>query len=218
MTGDSHSRKDRLQRVPERGVYELDRIYQIVDEALICHVGFVQVGQPYVIPTIHARDGDKLLFHGATSSRLMKHIKEGHNLCVTITILDGLVIARSIFHHSMNYRSAVLFGKGKQLEDPDEALRALELLTEHVMPGRWDDCRLPNEKEMKATSVVSISIDAASAKIRSGPPNDDEEDYGLPYWAGVFPIRQSFLTPEADPRLESGIPLPAYIETYQRKG
>jgi len=209
--------RDRVQRGPHRAVYERDTIYKIMDEALYCHVGFVQDGQPYVIPSIHARDGDDLLLHGATTSRLIRHIQEGHDVCVTITILDGLVLARSIYSHSMNYRSAVLFGKGRLIDDPDEAYEALEVLSDHVMPGRWNDSREPNPNEMKATAVVSISIDSASAKVRTGPPNDEDEDYELPIWAGVLPIQQQYLDPQPDPKLSTEIPLPDYIKEYHRK-
>ena len=217
MASDSQKPRDRIQRAPHRGVYDLAAIHEIIDEALYCHVGFVQDGQPYVIPSIHARDGNDLLLHGATSSRLIKHIQEGHDICVTITILDGLVLARSIYSHSMNYRSAVLFGKGKLIDDPAETYRALEVLSDHVMPGRWNDSREPNPIEMKATSVVSISFESASAKVRTGPPNDEDEDYELPIWAGVVPIQQNYLDPQPDPLLNPGTPMPDYIKDYHRK-
>lgn len=209
--------RNRVKRAPERGVYEREAIYNIVDEALYCHVGFVQDGQPFVIPSIHARDGDDLLLHGATSSRLIRHIQAGHEVCVAITFMDGLVLARSIYHHSMNYRSAVLFGKGRLLEGDEETLRALEVLSDHIMPGRWEDSRKPNYKELKATAVVSISIESASAKVRTGPPNDEDEDYDLPIWAGVLPIQQRFLDPENDPQLTQDIALPEYVRNYHRK-
>jgi nitroimidazol reductase NimA-like FMN-containing flavoprotein (pyridoxamine 5'-phosphate oxidase superfamily) len=209
--------RNRVKRAPERGVYDREAIYEIVDEALYCHVGFVQDGQPFVIPSTHARDGDDLLLHGATSSRLIRHIQAGHEVCIAITFMDGLVLARSIYSHSMNYRSAVLFGKGGIVEGDEETLRGLELLSEHIMPGRWDDSRKPNEKELKATAVVSISIESASAKVRTGPPNDEDEDYELPFWAGVLPIQQRFLDPESDPRLDQNIALPEYIWSYHRK-
>ena len=215
-SGKSNKRRDRVQRVPDRGVYEREKIYAIVDESLICHVGFVQDGQPYVIPTIHARNGDSLLLHGATSSRLIRHIQEGHEVCVAATLLDGLVLARSIFHHSMNYRSAVLFGRGELIEDPSQKLRALELFSDRIVPGRWNDSRRPNANELKDTAIVSISIDSASAKVRSGPPGEEEEDYALPVWAGVLPVRQSLIKPVPDPRLDPKTPLPAYIENYYR--
>jgi nitroimidazol reductase NimA-like FMN-containing flavoprotein (pyridoxamine 5'-phosphate oxidase superfamily) len=209
--------RNRVKRAPERGVYERDAIYEIVDEALFCHVGFVQDGQPYVIPSIHARDGDDLLLHGATTSRLIRHIQAGHEVCVAITFMDGLVLARSIYSHSMNYRSAMLFGKGRLIEGDEETLHALELLSEHIMPGRWEDARKPNNKELKATAVVSISIESASAKVRTGPPDDEDEDYELRIWAGVLPIKQCFLNPESDPQSKQDITLPEYISSYHRK-
>lgn len=210
------SNKTRIRRAPERAIYDRSSIYDIVDEALWCHVGFTQNGQPFMIPTIHARDGDNLLLHGATSSRLIKHVQEGHELCVAITLLDGLVLARSVYHHTMNYRSAVLFGKGKLVEGGGERLEALKTISEHVMPGRWDDARGPNKKEMLATAVVSIAIDEASAKVRTGPPNDDQEDYQLPVWAGVLPTRQQFLLPEEDPRSVKKLIVPEYLKNYHR--
>lgn len=210
-------RRNRIKRAPEHGVYELAAIYEIVDEALYCHVGFVQDQQPYVIPSIHARDGDNLLLHGATSSRLIRHVQGGHEVCVAITFLDGLVLARSIYHHTMNYRSVVLFGKGRLIEAEQQTLRALEILSEHVMPGRWEDTRKPNFKELKATAVVSIAIESASAKVRTGPPNDEDEDYNLPIWAGVLPIQQRFLDQERDPQLMEDITIPEYVVNYHRK-
>jgi nitroimidazol reductase NimA-like FMN-containing flavoprotein (pyridoxamine 5'-phosphate oxidase superfamily) len=209
--------RNRVKRAPERAVYQRDAIYEIVDEALYCHVGFVQNGQPFVIPSIHARDGDNLLLHGATSSRLIRHIQAGHEVCIAITLMDGLVLARSIYSHSMNYRSAVLYGKGRLVEGDKQTLLALEILSDQIMPGRWDDSRKPNYKELKATAVVSISIESASAKVRTGPPNDEDEDYELPFWAGVLPIQQLFLDPESDPRLLQDIALPEYIRNYHRK-
>jgi hypothetical protein len=217
MTGIEVNRRNLVKRAPERGVYERDAIYKIVDEALYCHVGFVEDGQPFVIPSIHARDGDDLLLHGASSSRLIRHIQAGHEVCIAITFMDGLVLARSIYSHSMNYRSAVLFGKGRLVEGDEERLHALERLSDHVMPGRWDDSRKPNYKELKATAVVSISIESASAKVRTGMPNDEDEDYELPVWAGVLPIQRRFLDPESDPRMEQDIALPDYIRNYHRK-
>ncbi len=208
------SGRSRIRRIPDRGHYDKRTIYDIVDEALICHVGFSVDDRPFVLPTIHARDEDRLLFHGARAGRMLKHIQEGHEICATITLLDGLVLARSVFHHSMNYRSVVLFGTGSIVEDPDEKLRGLEILTEHLLPGRWQDARLPSEIEMNATTLISMSIDEASAKIRSGPPADDEEDYALPIWAGVLPIYRQILGPVDDDRLTEGIPVPDYVQSY----
>ncbi len=207
---------NKVRRMPERGVYDRDAIYAIVDAALICHVGFVQDGQPFVIPTIHARLGDEILLHGAKASRLLKHVQAGQPICVSVTLLDGLVLARSVFNSSMNYRSALLFGHGRTIEDRAEKLAGLAALTEHLLPGRWEEARQPTEKELQATTLVAISIDSASAKVRSGPPSDDEEDYGLPIWAGVLPIRQQFLEPDADARLLEGVPLPDSIKRNPR--
>ena len=217
MSSFEQSQLNRVKRVSERAAYDRETIYRIVDDALVCHVGFVQAGQPFVIPTIHARDGDRLILHGAASSRMLKHISERKDICVTITFVDGLVLARSVFHHSMNYRSAILFGTGRLIEDEEEKWRGFKVLTDHIMPGRWEDARQPNRKELKATSLVAMDIETASAKIRTGPPIDDEEDYELPIWAGVLPIRRTILPPIADDKLNKSIVLPEYIEGYPRK-
>jgi len=206
--------QNKVRRAPRRGHYDKKTVYEIVDEALICHVGIVQDGMPFVIPTIHARDGDRLILHGAPVSRLLTHASAGHPICVTITLLDGLVLARSAFHHSMNYRSVVLFGTGRIIEDEQEKMRALEILSESVTPGRWDDTRKPNAKEMNTTAVIELTIDSASAKIRTGPPVDLDSDYASPVWAGVLPIEQQFLPPVADPKLADGIPAPDYLADY----
>jgi hypothetical protein len=202
----------KINRLPARGFYDKETIYQIIDEALYCHVSFVQSNQPYIIPIIHARMGDRIVIHGAKGSRLLKHLAKGNEVCIAITLMDGLVIARSVFHHSMNYRSVVLFGKGKLVKDKVKKLEALKAITDHLIPGRWEDAREPNEKELNATTVVSIDIDEASAKIRTGPPIDDVEDYNLPVWAGVIPISLKFSTPENDPQLKKDIVLPNYIK------
>ncbi|MFC2119934.1 pyridoxamine 5'-phosphate oxidase family protein, partial [Bacteroidota bacterium] len=180
--------------------------------ALYCHVSFVQSNQPYIIPTIHARMGDRIILHGAKGSRLLKHLAEGNEVCIAMTLMDGLVLARSVFHHSMNYRSVVLFGKGKLLENKVKKLEALKAITEHLIPGRWEDARKPNEKELNTTTVVSIDIDEESAKIRTGFPIDDAEDYNLPVWAGVIPISLKFDSPENDTKLYEDIVLPNYIK------
>lgn len=206
----------RVKRLPERASYDKKIIYQILDEALICHVGFATENQPFVIPTIHARRGDTLLLHGATTSRLIKHVQAGNPLCVETTLLDGLVIARAVFHNSMNYRSVVLFGRGRLLADADEKYEALRALTERVYPGRWDDSREPNAKELRATSVVEMDIEAASAKLRAGGPKDDAEDYAGAWWAGVIPLEQKFHAPVNDEKLRAGIPVPRYLKQYKR--
>lgn len=209
--------RNRVRRIPERGHYDKETIYAIVDEALICHVAFAVDGQPFVVPTIHARMGDELILHGAKASRLLKHIAAGHPVSAAVTLLDGLVMARSVFHSSMNYRSAVLFGTGRVLESDDEKLAALEALTEHLARGRWQDARLPTTQELEATTVVALAIESASAKLRSGPPNDEAEDYALPIWAGVLPLQQSALPPVADPQLAPGIAAPDYLVHYRRQ-
>jgi len=203
--------------MPVRGQYEREEIYEIVDAGLICHVGFVQDGQPFVIPTLHARDGDTLFLHGSSASRLMKYAGAGGAVCVTVTHVDGIVLARSIFNHSINYRSAVLFGKGRLLTEPAEKMAALALFTERLLPGRWDDAREPNRKELKATAVVAIPIDSASAKVRTGPPHDDDEDLELPVWAGVLPMRQQFGAPLADPEGATDRPFPPYLDDFLAK-
>ncbi len=205
------SNRSKMNRLPSRGFYDKETINKIIDEALYCHVSFVHSNQPYIIPTIHARMNDRIVLHGAKGSRLMKHIAEGNEICIAITHMDGLVLARSVFHHSMNYRSVVIFGKGKLLENKVEKLEALKTITEHLISGRWEDARKPNEKELNATTVVSIDINEASAKIRTGPPIDDDEDYKLSVWAGVIPISQKFDSPMNDPKLNEDIVLPNYI-------
>ena len=206
-----NSHRSKINRIPSRGFYDKETINQIIDEALYCHVSFVQNDQPYIIPTIHARMGDRIVLHGAKGSRMLKHIAEGNKVSVAITLMDGLVLARSVFHHSMNYRSVVLFGKGTVIESKVKKLEALKAITEHLIPGRWEDARKPNEKELNATTVVSIDVDEASAKIRTGPPIDNEEDYNLSVWAGLIPISQKFDSPENDPKLNKDIGLPNYI-------
>ena len=206
----------RVRRLPERGHYDAETIYKIVDEALICHVGIVEDGRPFVIPTIHARIGDAIVFHGAPASRLLKTIASGAPLCVTITLLDGLVLARSAFHSSMNYRSAVLFGRGEILEDADEKMATFEAITNHVAHGRWDDVRATTIEEVASTTVVRMVIEDASAKIRTGPPKDDEADYVLPIWAGVLPLALQPSVPIDDPRLGPALVPPENIRQYSR--
>ena len=218
MTQFTKTDKTRIKRLPKRGHYDRETIYHILDEALICHVGFVEKRQPYIIPINFARVEDTIVLHGAKASRLLKHIEAGHPVCVEATIVDGLVLARSVFHHSMNYRSVVLFGKGRAVENEQEKMDALKAVAEHLIPGRWGEARLPDRKEMNATRVVSIKIDEASAKIRVGPPVDEQEDYALPVWAGVLPLQEKPLSPIRDELLAAGISLPDYIAHYSRKG
>lgn len=209
-------RKNKVKRHPDRAIYDKDVIYKIIDEAIICHVGFAQGNQPYVIPTLYARRGDDILLHGATTSRLIRHVAAGNEVCITMTLLDGLVMARSVFNHSANYRSAVLFGRGRLIESGEEKLQALKDFTEELIPGRWEDVRQPNEKELVATSIVSIPIDLGSAKSRKGPPGDDESDLELPVWAGIVPIKLQIGQPIDDPKLKDGIMLPEYLQRYIR--
>lgn len=217
MTQFTKTDLNRIKRLPERGHYDRATIYRILDEALICHVGFAEKRQPTIIPINFARVEDTIVLHGAKASRLLKHIEAGNPVCVEATIVDGLVLARSVFHHSVNYRSVVLFGRGRAVEDEHEKLAALEAITEHLIPGRWQEARLPNRKEMNATRVVSIRIDEASAKVRMGPPVDDQEDYTLPVWAGVLPLEEKTLSPIRDKLLPEDVAVPEYITGYARK-
>jgi nitroimidazol reductase NimA-like FMN-containing flavoprotein (pyridoxamine 5'-phosphate oxidase superfamily) len=203
--------RTRVQRHPERGVYDRETIAAILDEALISHVGFVVDGQPYVIPMIHARAGDVLYLHGSTASRLVRKLAEGVDVCVTATLLDGIVLARSVYNHSMNYRSAVVLGRARAVVDPEEKLAALETIVEHLVPGRWSDARLPDKKELKATTVLALALDEASAKIRTGPPKEWDEDLDLPIWAGVIPMSLVAGAAETDAGVPDGLPLPPYV-------
>ena len=207
--------RSQVKRLPQRALYDRAAIDEIVDTAPICHVGFVDGGQPFVIPTIHVRLGDKIYLHGSPASRMLRTLARGAEACITVTHVDGLVLARSAFHHSMNYRSAVLFGKGATVDDEGQKLAVLRSLSERLIRGRWADVRPPSEEELRKTLVVSIAIDEASAKVRSGAPLDDEEDYSLGVWAGVLPLRLTAAAPLADPRLAAGIAPPPYLASYQ---
>jgi hypothetical protein len=205
-----------VKRLAKRGNYDPETIHAILDEALICHVGFVVDGAPVIIPTIHTRIDDMLYFHGSAASRMLRSLREGIDACVCVTLLDGLVLARSAFHHSMNYRSVVVFGKAMEVVDCEEKMRVLTALVEHVVAGRSVDARRPNEVELKQTLILALPIEEASAKIRTGPPLDDEDDYALPIWAGVLPMRLTPQEPIADERLEQGIAVPDYVLRYER--
>lgn len=205
-----------LRRLPSRGRFDRASVNSILDEALLCHVGFVVEGQPFVIPTIHARLGDRLYVHGSAASRMLRTLGGGVPVCVTVTLLDGLVLARSAFHHSMNYRSVVVLGTAQEATDAAEKETALTAIVEHVMRGRSAQVRPPNPLELKATSVLSLPIEEASAKIRTGPPVDDEEDYALPVWAGVLPLSLVAGAPVDDPRLPAGMAPPANVSAYRR--
>ena len=205
-----------VKRLAKRGEYGRETINGIIDEALICHVGFVVDGSPVVIPTIHTRIGETLYFHGSAASRMLRSLRGGIDACVTITLLDGLVMARSAFHHSMNYRSVVVMGKGREVVDREEKLRVLDALVEHVCAGRVRDARPPNETELRQTLVIAMPLTEASAKIRSGPAADEEEDYALPIWAGVIPLAVTPSSPIDDERLAAGVTVPEYATRYQR--
>ena len=210
--------RSRLRRLPERGAYQREAIYRILDEGIICHVGFNVEGHPFVIPTNYARVGDKLIIHGAVASRMLKHLAAGFEACVTVTLLDGLVLARSAFHHSINYRSVVLFGTATPIREPEAKRKALDKFVEHLVPGRTQDARGPSDKELKATEVLEIPIEEGSAKIRKGPPSDDDEDLGLPIWAGVISLRPAAIKAEPAPDLSPGIEAPGYVTHYRRPG
>ena len=205
-----------LKRLPQRGSFERQEINEILDEGFICHVGFVIDGQSFVIPTGYARIGDTLIIHGSQASRMLRQLGKGIDVCVTVTLVDGLVLARSAFHHSMNYRSVVVFGHARVIEEDAEKIAALEALSEHIVPGRWDEVRGPNDRELQLTTVLAIPLSEASAKVRTGPPVDDEEDYDLPVWAGIIPLRMVANEPIADPRLGTDTPTPKYARNYNR--
>ncbi|MGB8832716.1 MAG: pyridoxamine 5'-phosphate oxidase family protein [Candidatus Sulfotelmatobacter sp.] len=209
--------RTRLVREADRAVYDREVAYEILDEGFLCHVGFVVDGQPFVIPTSYGRNGDSLLIHGSAASRMLRQLKDELPVCVTVTLLDGLVLARSIFNHSMNYRSVVVLGKATLVDQPEEKLEALRLLSEHIIPGRWADVRRPNERELKATSVLRVPIEEFSAKVRQGPVVDDEADYSFPTWAGVVPLEMKAGEPVDDARLIEGQKVPQYAKTYRRK-
>ncbi|MBA3914860.1 MAG: pyridoxamine 5'-phosphate oxidase family protein [Acidobacteriales bacterium] len=214
---ESPSARTKVKRIPERGSYEREIAYAILDEAFICHVGFLHDSHPFVIPTGFGRDGDRLYIHGSAASRMLRTLDSGVPLCVTVTLLDGLVLARSIFHHSMNYRSVVVLGTAHAVHDRDEKLRALRLLSEHMIPGRWEHVRPPNEQELKATLVLKLPIEEFSVKTRSGPPGDDEADVSLPIWAGVLPLNVVPGTPIPDAEPGSATEPPPEVTGYTRK-
>jgi nitroimidazol reductase NimA-like FMN-containing flavoprotein (pyridoxamine 5'-phosphate oxidase superfamily) len=209
--------RTRVVREADRAVYDREAVYKILDEGFICHVGFNVDGQPFVIPTSYGRSGDNLYIHGSAASRMLRNLDNGIPVCVTVTLLDGLVLARSIFNHSMNYRSVVIVGTATAVQDPAEKLEALRLLSEHILPGRWAESRYPNERELKATLALRLPITEFSAKVRQGPPIDDEEDYAFRTWAGVIPLETVAGAPIADRRCAADIPVPGYARGYARK-
>jgi uncharacterized protein len=217
MSSFTPTRRSAVKRLSKRASYDRDIAYEILDEGFVCHVGFSVEGQPFVIPTAYARSGDNLYIHGSQASRMLRTLSGGVEVCVTVTLVDGLVLARSAFHHSMNYRSVVVFGRAAIVEDPDEKTEALRAFTDHIVPGRWNEVRPPDENEMRATSVLRLPLAEASAKIRTGPPIDDDADYDLAVWAGVIPLRQIADDPVSDERLKPGIELPDRLRNYSRQ-
>jgi nitroimidazol reductase NimA-like FMN-containing flavoprotein (pyridoxamine 5'-phosphate oxidase superfamily) len=208
--------RTRVVREPHRGAYDRETIYAILDEGLVCHIGFSVETQPYVIPTMFARVEDAVYFHGSAASRMLRNLGAGIPVCLTVTLTDGVVLARSVFNHSMNYRSVVALGKAVLVEDPGERLAALRAFTEKILPGRWNEARQPSDKELKATSILRLPLEEASAKVRVGPPEDDAEDYALRVWAGVIPLQLAAGAPIRDARCDASIPTPLYAENYRR--
>lgn len=208
--------RTQVKRLPERGRYDRETIDAILDEALICHLAWIQDGSPRIIPTIHARDGDTLYVHGSQASRTLRAARDGAEVCVEVTLLDALVLARSAFHSSMNYRCAIVYGRAREISDRDEKWHAQKVLVDHVVHGRSEHVRMPNERELKQTMILAISLDEASAKVRTGPSKEDEEDYDLPIWAGVLPLRFETGEPEPDPRLLDGLTPPENVTDYRR--
>lgn len=208
--------RTRVVREANRAVYDREAIYKILDEGFVCHVGFAAEGQPFVIPTMYARVGDSLYFHGSAASRMLRGVGGGTPVCITVTLMDGLVLARSVFNHSMNYRSVVALGTAVLIDDPAEKLAALQAFTEKLIPGRWKNARQPNEKELKATSILKLPLSEVSAKVRTGDVEDDADDYALSVWAGVIPLRLLADEPIRDARCDRTIPTPAYAVGYKR--
>jgi uncharacterized protein len=213
MAGAPASDRTRVRREPQRGVYDRAKIDAILDEGLVCHLGFAAEGQPYVIPTLYARIGDEVYVHGSSASRLLRTLHAGVDACLTVTLVDGIVLARSIFNHSINYRSVVVLGRAVAVARAGEKLQALEAFSARLLPGRWADVRAPTATELKATSILRMPLDEASAKVRAGPPKDDEDDYGWPVWAGVIPLALVAGDPVPDSRLEPGLEPPVWPAT-----
>jgi nitroimidazol reductase NimA-like FMN-containing flavoprotein (pyridoxamine 5'-phosphate oxidase superfamily) len=210
------TQRTQVKRLPDRGKYDSETVYGILDEGFFCHVGFAVDGQPFVIPTGYARVEDTLYLHGSAASRMLRTLAGGVQVCVTVTLVDGLVLARSAFHHSMNYRSVVILGRATAVEERDEKLKALEAFTEHIVAGRWNGLRPVTDAELKATIVLALPLAEVSAKIRTGPPKDEAEDYALPIWAGVIPLRLASAAPVADPKLIAGVEMPEHVRKYSR--
>jgi uncharacterized protein len=209
--------RTRITREPQLAVYDRETAYRILDEAFLCHVGFTLDNQPYVIPTSYGRKDNNLYIHGSAASRMLRNMKQSVPVCITVTLLDGLVLARSLFNHSMNYRSVVILGMAEAVEEREEKLAALKIISDHVIPGRWEDARYPNDRELKATLVMRTAIEEFSAKIRTGPPIDDEDDYSYPTWAGVIPLETLARPAIPDPRLDPARSVPSYASSYTRR-
>jgi hypothetical protein len=208
--------RTRVVREPNRAVYDREAIHKILDEGFVCHLGFSVEGQPFVIPTMFARVDDSIYFHGSAASRTLRGLSGGLAVCITVTLIDGLVLARSVFNHSMNYRSVVALGNAVLIEEPAEKLGALKAFAEKILPGRWEDARQPNEKELKSTSILKLALTEISAKVRAGDVEDDAEDYALPVWAGIVPLRLVADAPVRDEKCNPGTPLPAYLKIYAK--
>ena len=221
-TGDARDADDlktprtTVRRKPDRGSHDFETIAAILDEALICHIAFETDGQPYAIPTIYGRDGQTLYIHGSPASRMLRVLAEGIPMCLTATLVDGILLARSVFHHSMNYRSVVVLGTALRVDEQAEKLHALEVITSHIVPGRWGDARIPNERELKASLVLRLAVDEASAKVRPGGVSDEPEDMDLPVWAGRLPLSLAIGEPETDPAVATGVAVPSYVRDYKR--
>jgi uncharacterized protein len=216
MTDTLLTQRTKLGRLPDRGTHDRDTIHRILDEGFICHVGFAIDGQPFVIPTGYGRSGENLYIHGSAASRMLRNLQKGISVCLTVTLLDGLVLARSAFHHSMNYRSVVVLGTATLVDDSAEKLEALRVISDQIIAGRWNEVRQPTEQELKATSVLKLPLSEASAKIRRGPPKDDEEDYALPIWAGVLPLITTPGEPLPDPGMKVKAEVPPSVKKYSR--
>ena len=216
MSDFTPTERTQVKRLPKRGKYERETVFAILDAGFVCHVGFSVDGQPYVIPTNYGRSGETVYLHGSAASRMLRTLSEGVPLSVTVTHVDGLVLARSAFHHSVNYRSVVILGTARLVTDPAEKMEALRVFTEYVMKGRWDDVRQPTEQELKATTVLALPLEEVSAKVRTGGPIDDEEDYALPVWAGVLPLETVAKEPLADPQRRNNPAVPEYLKKYSK--
>jgi len=210
--------RTRLKRQPQRGVYDREQIHGILDEGFICHLAFASGGQPHLIPTIYGRDGDTVYVHGAVANRALRALADGGEACLSVTLVDGLVLGRSAFHTSVNYRSVILYGQAREVSDPVEKGNAFRVMVEHAIPGRWNDVRTPNKAEIARTIVLALPIEEASAKVRTGAPVDEEEDYALACWAGVIPLGEAAGAPVDDPKLTPGIDAPRYARAYRRPG